>query len=309
MVRHALGWVPVVLLIAVTLPRALGWDTLALLPSLLTLTPYVPLVAVPALLIAVLVRLPAAAVVLAGLLMLYGVWLIPRWTAEPPPASSVRMSVMTANLHFGGSDPAALVALVQAERPDVLVLVELTPAAVAALDRTGLRSQLPHRVLQPRHGAAGAGIYARVPLRPAGRAPTGFAAPRATLEWSGRTVTVQAAHPVAPRPRGIAGWRSDLAAIAADLARVDGPLIALGDFNATLDHPSFRNLLKATGLRDAHDARGGGLVRTWPQGRRVPAFAHLDHVLVSPELAVGAVGDHAVVGSDHRAVVAELALR
>src|SRR5918996_759978 len=143
MVRHALGWVPVVvLLIAVTLPRALGWDTLALLPSLLTLTPYVPLVAVPALLIAVLVRLPAAAVVLAGLLMLYGVWLIPRWTAEPPPASSVRMSVMTANLHFGGSDPAALVALVQAERPDVLVLVELTPAAVAALDRTGLRSQL-----------------------------------------------------------------------------------------------------------------------------------------------------------------------
>jgi endonuclease/exonuclease/phosphatase family metal-dependent hydrolase len=41
----------------------------------------------------------------------------------------------------------------------------------------------------------------------------------------------------------------------------------------------------------------------------VPAFAHLDHVLISPELAVGAVRDHAVVGSDHRAVVAELALR
>jgi endonuclease/exonuclease/phosphatase (EEP) superfamily protein YafD len=309
MVRHALGWVPVVLLIAVTLPRALGWDTLALLPSLLTLTPYVPLVAVSALLLAVLLRLPAAAVVLAGLLMLHGVWLIPRWTAEPLPASGVRMNVMTANLHFGGSDPAALVALVKAERPDVLVLVELTPAAVAALDRTGLRSQLPHQVLQPRHGPAGTGIYARVPLRPAGRAPTGFAAPRATLEWSGRTVTIQAAHPVAPRPRGIAGWRSDLAAIAADLVRVDGPLIALGDFNATIDHPSFRNLLKATGLRDAHDARGGGLVRTWPQGRRVPAFAHLDHVLVSSELAVGAVGDHAVVGSDHRAVVAEVALR
>jgi endonuclease/exonuclease/phosphatase (EEP) superfamily protein YafD len=309
MARQALGWIPVALLIAVTLPRALGWDTLAPLPPLLALFPYVPLVAVPALLITALMRLPAASAVIGVILILCGIWIGPRWTAEPPPASAIRMKVMTANLLFGTSDPAALVALVQAERPDVLVLVELTPAAVAALDRAGLRGQLPYRVLKPLDQAAGTGIYGRVPLRPAGRAPTAFAAPRATLKWSGRTVTVQAAHPVSPTPGLIATWQSDLEAIAADIARADGPLIALGDFNATVDHASFRHLLKATGLRDAHDARGRGLVRTWPQGRRVPAFAHLDHVLVSPELAVGAVRDHAVVGSDHRAVVAELALR
>jgi endonuclease/exonuclease/phosphatase (EEP) superfamily protein YafD len=309
MVRHALGWVPVVLLIAITLPRALGWDTLAPLPPLLAVTPYVPIVALPVLLMTVLVRLPAAAAVIAVILLMYAVWLTPRWTAEPLPASAVRMKVMTVNLLFGTADPAALVALVQAEHPDVLVLVELTPAAVAALDRAGLRGELPYQVLKPFDRAAGTGIYARVPLRHTGRAPTAFAAPRATLRWGGRTVTVQAAHPVSPTPRLISRWRSDLEAIAADVAQVDGPLIALGDFNATLDHASFRHLLKATGLRDAHDARGRGLVRTWPQGRRVPAFAHLDHVLVSPELAVGAVRDHAVVGSDHRAVVAELALR
>lgn len=150
------------------------------------------------------------------------------------------MKVMTVNLLFGTADPAALVALIKAEHPDVLVLVELTPAAIAALDRAGLRGELPYQVLRPFDRAAGTGIYARVPLRPTGR--------------------------------------------------------------ATLDHASFRHLLKATGLRDAHDARGG-LVRTWPQGRRVPAFAHLDHMLVSPELAVGIVRDRAVIGSDHRAVV------
>jgi endonuclease/exonuclease/phosphatase (EEP) superfamily protein YafD len=309
MVRHALGWIPVVLLIAATLPRALGWEMLTPLPPLLAVTPFVPIVALAALLVTALLRLPAAAAVMAGILMVYAVWLAPRWTAEPPPASALRLKVMTVNLLFGTADPAALVALVQAEHPDVLVLVELTPAAVAALDRAGLRGELPYQVLEPFDRAAGTGIYARVPLRHSGRAPTAFAAPRAILQWSGRTVTVQAAHPVSPTPGLISEWRSDLRAIAANVAQVDGPLIALGDFNATLDHASFRHLLKVTGLRDAHDARGRGLVRTWPQGRRLPAFAHLDHVLVSPELAVGAVREHAVVGSDHRAVVAELAVR
>lgn len=86
MVRRALGWVPVVLLMVVALPRALGWEMLAPLPPLLAVTPYVPIVAVPALLVAALVRLPAAAaVVIAGMLLLYVVWLAPRWTAEPPP--------------------------------------------------------------------------------------------------------------------------------------------------------------------------------------------------------------------------------
>ena len=81
-----------------------------------------------------------------------------------------------------------------------------------------------------------------------------------------------------------------------------------GDLNADRDHAAFRDLL-ATGLRDAHDERGRGLARTWPE--RFPLL-HLDHVLVrdgaGAGIAVLDVREVEVPGSDHLAVVADLAV-
>ncbi len=86
---------------------------------------------------------------------------------------------------------------------------------------------------------------------------------------------------------------------------MDEPLVLAGDFNASQAHPAFR--LMADGLVDAHRAAGLGWVRTWPQGRRVPPFVQLDHVLERgfDVLHAGVVG---VVGTDHAAVWARLAL-
>jgi endonuclease/exonuclease/phosphatase (EEP) superfamily protein YafD len=55
------------------------------------------------------------------------------------------------------------------------------------------------------------------------------------------------------------------------------------------------------GLLDAHRATGGGWVRTWPQGRRIPRFVQLDHILVRGFSAVEA-GVAPVRGTDHAAV-------
>jgi endonuclease/exonuclease/phosphatase (EEP) superfamily protein YafD len=279
------------------------------LPELLALTPYVALTAVAALGVAVAARRPAAVVVAALLVVAHAVMLAPRWTAEPRPAGGTPVRVMTANLHYGTADPSRVIALVRAERPDILVLVELTPRSAVTLDRAGLRRELPERVPRARTGGAGTAIYARVPVRPAGRAHTRFESPRATLELGGRTLTVQATHPAPPVPRHLApDWRRDLDAVRAAVTEVRGPLVVMGDFNATLDHPRFRSILGAADLRDAHDALGRGLVGTWPEDSRVPAFAHLDHVLVSRELSVRRVREHPLPGSDHRAVVADLTL-
>ena len=79
-----------------------------------------------------------------------------------------------------------------------------------------------------------------------------------------------------------------------------------GDFNATLDHRALRGVLDR-GWQDAAAETGEGLRPTWPVGRRVLGLA-IDHVLASDELAVGPVSIHEVRGSDHRAVVARLAL-
>ncbi len=89
---------------------------------------------------------------------------------------------------------------------------------------------------------------------------------------------------------------------------MDLPLVVAGDLNADRDHALFRGLLD-TGLRDAHDSVGRGLARTWPSG--LPLL-HLDHVLVRDgeggQLVVTAVREERVPGSDHRAVVADLAV-
>ena len=85
-------------------------------------------------------------------------------------------------------------------------------------------------------------------------------------------------------------------------------MVVLGDFNADRDHAAFRRLL-SIGLRDAHDERGRGLARTWPT--RLPLL-QLDHVLVRDgrggRLVAEDVREVVVPGSDHRAVVADLAV-
>ncbi|MGW4825486.1 endonuclease/exonuclease/phosphatase family protein [Streptomyces sp. NPDC004227] len=84
--------------------------------------------------------------------------------------------------------------------------------------------------------------------------------------------------------------------------------VFLGDFNASLDHTPMRRLL-AAGLTDTHAELGHGWARTWPVGHAlVPPLIQLDHVLHGSGLVGVSVGERTVPGTDHRAVVAVLAL-
>ena len=79
-----------------------------------------------------------------------------------------------------------------------------------------------------------------------------------------------------------------------------------GDFNATLDHAAFRDVLRL-GYADAAQQAGDALTPTWgPAGK--DAMLTLDHVLVDRSCAVLACSVHVVPGSDHRAVYTEIQL-
>ena len=116
--------------------------------ALLSLTPVAVL---GALLVAVVAlgtrRWAIGGVALVAALALAAV-VLPRALADddPPAAGVPTLAVATANLQFGEADPAALVALVRAERIDVLGLEELTPDAEARLGAAGLFDELPFRV-------------------------------------------------------------------------------------------------------------------------------------------------------------------
>ena len=153
------------------------------------------------------------------------------------------------------------------------------------------------------------GLFSRWPLTAAAlRAGAGRLLPRATVQVAGRPVRVLAAHTLPPVSLLQGDWRRGLLDLADEVRGTALPVVVAGDLNADRDHGAFRALLR-TGLRDVADERGAGLQGTWPAGLPV---LHLDHVLVRDGAGgrVGAADVRTVrlPGTDHRAVVADLAL-
>lgn len=225
-----------------------------------------------------------------------------------PAASGPVLRVLTVNLLCGRADVEAVVALVRQTGADVLFLQELTGDAVTRLKQAGLDDLMPQKAPEPRGGPRGSGIYSRFPLSDGPPlVPVHAAQPTAVLKLpGGEMVELACVHPHPPRPpwsRGVARWRRELAVLPPP---GELPRVLAGDFNATLDHAVFRSVLRL-GYADAALQAGEALTPTWgPAGR--PALITIDHVLVDRRCAVLASAVHAVPGSDHRAVYAEVRL-
>ena len=225
-----------------------------------------------------------------------------------PAASGPVLRVLTVNLLCGRADVEAVVALVRQTGADVLFLQELTGDTVTRLKQAGLGDLMPQKAPEPRGGPRGSGIYSRFPLSDGPPlVPVHAAQPTEVLKLpGGEMVELACVHPHPPRPpwsRGVARWRRELAVLPPP---GELPRVLAGDFNATLDHAVFRSVLRL-GYADAALQAGKALTPTWgPAGR--PALITIDHVLVDRRCAVLASAVHAVPGSDHRAVYAEVRL-
>jgi endonuclease/exonuclease/phosphatase (EEP) superfamily protein YafD len=289
--------------------RFIGLDDRFPLAPLVAFTPYAAIGALVAMMATAALRrwLAAACTAAAAVALLAAV--LPRAVGGSASATSTRLArVLTANVSNGRASPEGLVRLVRAERPDVLSVQELTPEMVGALDAAGLRAELPHRVMRPRSGAAGTGVYARVPLERRAPPPVStFATTSARLRLAGLDLEVVAVHVRAPTsPSAVTAWRTDLGALPA--AEREGPVRVLaGDFNATLDNHSLRRVL-ARGYVDAAAEAGAGLQPTWPSGGLLPPLVAIDHVIADRRCRVGRVAVRDLAGSDHRALVADLVL-
>lgn len=127
--------------------------------------------------------------------------------------------------------------------------------------------------------------------------------------------TIIGVHPVAPIPGELENWRTDLRWIDA-VCRGEHVILA-GDLNATADHFTVVDAdagVAGLGFGECLNAgllTGNGAVGTWPT--RLPPLlgAPIDHVFVTPDIAV--TGMRVILtedgaGSDHRPVVARVIL-
>lgn len=289
--------------------RAVSWDAQWLL-VLASVVHYVLWLAPLGLLLAVLNRRLVTAGVAALATALVVVVQFPPTLADDAPTGT-RVRVLQANLKVGGADPAALVRRVRDEKVELLATEELTDTAAVKLVAAGLATLLPYRYLRPLpDGGSGSGIWSRWPLSGQQDVP-GFwlGTVRARVATPDGPITFLAVHLTPPWPFPQRRWLDEMPRLRALLREqpTDGPVIAAGDYNATVDHAQFRDLL-GDGFSDAADDAGEGYLPSYPNDRWYGPVIGIDHVLLRDATGTSA-RTLELPGSDHRALLVDVAPR
>jgi endonuclease/exonuclease/phosphatase (EEP) superfamily protein YafD len=282
---------------------------LAFAVGAMALTPYVVAGGYLLTLVTFLLKRRVLALVVLVIALSLSALLGPRYLSEEQPgADGPRLRIMAANLYLGRADARTIVDMVRQQKIDVLTMPELTPAAVSALDRAGLAEVLPYRVFDDRPGGDGSGIAANVPLRKVILMDdTVMAQPSAVVDLPGRDdIELTSVHIQPPlADEDVSVWRDELARLPRPNADERLQILA-GDFNATLDHSAFRDLVDR-GYADAAEETGEGLDPTWSSPPTGPPLT-IDHIVVDSRCAIASYAVYDLPGSDHNAVLAEVIL-
>lgn len=218
--------------------------------------------------------------------------------------------VMSANLELGQADAREVVQAVRSHHVTTLVLLEVTPREVSALRAAGLDEVLPNVVGNPHAGSTGSMVRSthRLTLIDDHAGSTYPDSPEVRVRTSAGAYRLRAVHPPAPLPNIVEDWRRGLRSVQQWREGVPDhePLVMAGDFNASSAMPAFRAV--ADTMTDTARATGSGWVRTWPNGKGIPRFVQLDHVLVRG-FGVVASGAVTIADTDHQAVWARIRLR
>lgn len=224
-----------------------------------------------------------------------------------------RLKILSANVHSSNLDRDALPALIVRERPDVIVLTELTSAWIGALKP--LNDEYPVRqVVADDAGNFGLGVWSKLPgeaklvVRQRLDKPSllDVAHAEMTLTLDGHAVRIYGLHPLPPLTPAMLGARDALLrSIADDVAKSDVPTIVAGDLNATRYCRITRDVCRRAGLADAMPDVG----TSWPMTLARPILGiRIDQILGDDAWRL--VENHAgpTIGSDHLPMVATLQL-
>ncbi len=313
------GWLIVAVLGLVALLRLAAWDSAEPLIVLNALTPIVYLPAWVVTAGALITRhwwlAAAAALIVAAQL----VFAVPELSAAAPVPAWARhapvVRVFDANVDQSLDFKAGYVRAIEQDRPDLVTLEEFTPSALQSMVASGVLASFPYRCVAPTIGATGFLIASR--LRLTGCQVLSVPWDGTTMQymvmatlWSpGGPVALRLVHTLAPLPRYWREWSAALAAVGQSVrASGTGTMLMVGDFNATWGNSGFVALLH-DGLTDGAAARGEATGMTWPNGAVVPPLIRIDHVLTGARLAVAEIAAKPGFGSDHRYLVATVAIR
>ena len=300
----------------VALLRIAAWDIFQPFAAANALTAFVYAPAWVVLIVAALGRRfflagVALLVVLAQIAFLYpelaAAQPVPRWATAAPS-----LVLLDANVDQTNRSMAGYAAEVTSVRPQLVTMEEINPADVAQLGRDGALADLPYQIEIKRNDSGGFFIASHYRLSGANVVYYSAGLPvivQTTVDLPSGPQLLWVVHTIAPLPASFSAWKGEFALIDRLLAsRGAGGLLVVGDFNATWGNRGFRDIL-ATGLTDGAAARGQAFDMTWSQAVPVvPPLLRIDHVLTGTGLAVTQIRTTNGPGSDHRTLIATVAL-
>jgi len=261
------------------------------------------------LLVLALVLRDVRLIVVAGLLAAINVGLIFSGmhgaAADAAEGSKRFLRVVTFNLWFDNEDIDGVTAFLDETDADVAVLEEVRLPHLSAL-HSGLDARYPYSV-----GDFGIVIFSRYPIKADGRVDRAgypewirLLARWVELDVNGTSVEIVGVH--AARPFYPVLQEQDVTALTQFLLTRKLPLIVAGDFNMTPWTDQLKRLTYLTGL-----GRFNTFNFTWPmrwRGYPILPVVAIDNVFVSRDFARIATIPGPRLGSDHRPIIADIAL-
>lgn len=285
------------------LVRILSLDRFWPLIPAVAFTPWVTAGVFIPLILAVLLRAKWMALTLFGLALVLVALMAPRAIDhDQPDVNGQKVTIFSANLLHGSANRDLLIDAIKEADPDIIALQEATPENLADLQEAGIREELPFLAGDPQFGTLGYFTLSRWRLIeiPYGNDPW------PTYRVGGQHFSFRNIHPSPPiKPGGpTRSWTNALASIKATFNGV--PRIVAGDFNATLDHRAFRDVLERN-YNDAGQQTGNGFRWTWAPGPR-PFKLTIDHIIFNKRAAVSNYRVFDLTPSDHNAIAATITL-
>jgi endonuclease/exonuclease/phosphatase (EEP) superfamily protein YafD len=221
--------------------------------------------------------------------------------------SSPHLKLLVSNVYFSNREFDRIQRLVTEEDPDVVGLVEVSERWLRKLKP--LRDRYPFHFEVPDESHVGLALYSRLPIAGARAIRIGDSstpAIAATLATPAGEVEILLVHPASPvDPASIRRRNAQIHALAEHVRATGRPTVLAGDLNITMWNAGYRPLEEIARLLNAR--AGHGINPTWP------AFTQLgvpiDHILATPDVSLRGFRVLRSVGSDHRPIAAEFALR
>lgn len=232
---------------------------------------------------------------------------LPWYFGKDEISGGTELKLLHANVLSSNTEYERLIGLLDTETPDLVMLQEVSPDWLVALDE--LRADYPYSYAEAREGNFGIALFSRLPVTSVSHfdsPPLGYPTIVASVDVGGEVLRVIGTHPMIPVSADFYSARNEqLSGIAELLSKQAGPAMLVGDLNLSQWDVNYRALENRAGMRNA--SKGFGIVPTWPTFMPF-AMIPIDHVLVSNSISVSSVYAGSRIGSDHLPLVVTIRL-